>query len=64
MKDPTDLAKRASELKERAEHEQNQHVRERLLRMSGYYIEIAEHEAWLTSHPTSISSFGDMLTKK
>jgi len=64
MKDPAELTKRANELKERAEHEQDQHVRERLLRMSGYYIEIAEHETWLISHPTSISSIGDVLTKK
>jgi hypothetical protein len=64
MKDPADLTRRARELKDRAEREQDYHVRERLLRMSDYYIEIAEHEAWLTSHPTSIASFSDMLTKK
>jgi hypothetical protein len=64
MKDPAELAKRASELKQRAEAEQDEHIRERLLRMSGYYIEIAEHETWLISHPTSISSVGDVLTRK
>lgn len=64
MKDPAELTKRANELKERAEQEQDQRIRERLLRMAGYYIEIAEHETWLISHPTSISSIDDLLMKK
>lgn len=64
MKDPAELTKRAGELKERAGKEQDVEVRERLLRMSAYYVEIAEHESWLISHPTSISSLGAALTKK
>jgi len=64
MKDPAELTKRAGELKDRAGKEQDTHVRERLLRMSAYYVEIAEHESWLMSHPTSIASIGDVLIKK
>jgi hypothetical protein len=64
MKDPAELTKRASELKDRANKEEDTQVRERLLRMSAYYIEIAEHESWLISHPTSIASLGDVLSKK
>jgi len=64
MKDPAELIKRASELKERADNEPDPEIRDRLLRMSGYYIEIAEHESWLLSHPISIASFGDILVKK
>ncbi|MBY0381588.1 MAG: hypothetical protein K2W78_06700 [Xanthobacteraceae bacterium] len=64
MKDPTELTKRARELKERADDEQDTEIRERLLRMSAYYIEIAEHESWLLSHPTSVTSFTDILIRK
>jgi len=54
-----ELAKRAAELKEHAVREPDPQVRDRLLRMAGYYVEIAEHEAWLASHPTSIASLGE-----
>jgi hypothetical protein len=46
MTDPSDLLRRASELTEQADHEENIDIRERLLRMAQYYIHIAESEEW------------------
>ncbi|WP_170978724.1 hypothetical protein [Afipia massiliensis] len=53
MTDPSDLIRRASELTERADHEDDPETRERLLRMAAYYVQIAESEEWLAAHPTS-----------
>ncbi|MBR2121123.1 MAG: hypothetical protein V4458_06505 [Pseudomonadota bacterium] len=64
MTDPSDLIRRASELTERADHEDDIETRDRLLRMAAYYVQIAESEEWLAAHPASIASFGDVLTKK
>lgn len=64
MTDPSDLIRRASELTERADHEEDVETRERLLRMATYYVQIAESEEWLAAHPTSIASIGDVLVKK
>ena len=64
MTDPSELIRRASELTERADHEENVETRERLLRMATYYVQIAESEEWLAAHPTSISSISDGLAKK
>ncbi|MBX9710540.1 MAG: hypothetical protein K2X60_05850 [Xanthobacteraceae bacterium] len=63
MTDPSDLIRRASELSERADHEENIETRDRLLRMAAYYVSIAESEEWLAAHPASIASVGDLLKK-
>lgn len=47
MTDPNDLMRRAVELTETAEQLDDPAVRDRLLRMAGYYASIAEHERWL-----------------
>lgn len=64
MTDPSDLIRRASELTERADHEDDIETRERLLRMAAYYVQIAESEEWLAAHPTAIASVGDVMIKK
>ena len=53
MTDPSDLMRRAAELTDRADHEENIEIRDRLLRMTAYYVEIAESEEWLSAHHTS-----------
>jgi len=64
MTDPSDLLRRAAELSERADHEEDIEVRDRLLRMAAHYVHIAESEEWLTAHPTSIeSATGAVLNK-
>ncbi len=64
MIDPSDLLRRAAELTERADQEEDVETRERLLRMAHFYAEIAENEQWLAAHPASIDSLTKVLTPK
>ena len=63
MTDPADLLRRAAELTDRADHEDNVEIRDRLLRMAAYYVQIAQSEEWLAAHPTSIESVTGLFTK-
>jgi hypothetical protein len=56
MTDPSDLMLRAAELTDRADHEESIEIRDRLLRMAAYYVQIAENEEWLSAHQTSRGS--------
>jgi len=56
MTDPSDLMRRAAELTDRADHEESIEIRDRLLRMAAYYVQIAESEEWLSAHQTSRGS--------
>jgi hypothetical protein len=49
MTDPSELLRRAAELTDRADHEENIEVRDRLLRMAAHYVDIAQSEEWQTS---------------
>ncbi|NGX99603.1 MAG: hypothetical protein G4V63_31780 [Candidatus Afipia apatlaquensis] len=64
MTDPSDLIRRASELTERADHEDDVETRDRLLRIAAYYVQIAESEEWLAAHPASVASLSDFLVKR
>jgi hypothetical protein len=64
MIDPSDLIRRASELTEHADREDDPGTRQRLLRMASYYVEIAESEAWAAAHPTSMASVSEVFVKK
>ena len=44
MIDPSELLRRAAELTERADQEEDVETRERLLRMAHFYAQIAESE--------------------
>jgi hypothetical protein len=59
MTDPSDLLRRASELTDRADHEEDIEV----MRMAAHYVHIAESEEWLAAHPTSITSVTELLNK-
>jgi hypothetical protein len=63
MTDPSDLMRRAAELTDRADHEDNIEARDRLLRMAAHYANIAESEEWLAAHPISIASVTGLLDK-
>lgn len=63
MTDPSDLFRRAAELTDRADHEENAEVRDRLLRMAAHYVHIARSEEWLAAHPTSLASVIGFLNK-
>ena len=56
MTDPADLIRRAAELTDQADHEESIEIRDRLLRMAAYYVQIAESEEWLSAHHTSRGS--------
>jgi hypothetical protein len=56
MTDPADLMRRAAELTDQADHEESIEIRDRLLRMAAYYVQIAESEEWLSAHHTSRGS--------
>jgi hypothetical protein len=64
MTDPSDLIKRASELTDRASHEGDVEVRDRLLRMAAGYAKIAQSEQWLAAHPTSIASVTGLFNRQ
>jgi hypothetical protein len=64
MIDPSELLRRAAELTERADHEEDIETRERLLRMAHYYVQIAESQEWLAAHPPSVASLTNVLTPK
>lgn len=49
MTDPADLLRRADALSKQSESEPDPQVRERLLRMSAYYTEIAQLEESLAN---------------
>jgi hypothetical protein len=63
MTDPADLLRRASELTDQADHEQDIEIRDRLLRMAAHYVQIAESEEWLAAHPVSVESPSELLTR-
>jgi hypothetical protein len=63
MTDPSDLLRRASELTDRADHEENIEIRDRLLRMAAHYVHIAVSEERLAAHPTSIASETGLFKK-
>jgi hypothetical protein len=61
--DPTELLRRAAELTERADHEEDIETREQLLRIS-LYVQLAESQEWLAAHPPSVASLRNVLTPK
>lgn len=63
MTDPTELLRRAAELTERADHEEDIETREQLLRIS-LYVQLAESQEWLAAHPPSVASLRNVLTPK
>jgi hypothetical protein len=61
--DPSELLRRAAELTERADHEEDIETREQLLRIS-LYVQLAESQEWLAAHPPSVASLRNVLTPK
>jgi hypothetical protein len=63
MTDPAELLRRAAELNDWADNEEDVEVRDRLLKMADYYERIARKEEWQAAHPTSIASLTGLLNK-
>ena len=64
MTDPSALIRPASELTEHADHEDDPKTCQHLLRMAAYYVEIAQTEEWVATHPASIASITEVFVKK
>jgi hypothetical protein len=63
MIDRSDLIRQANDLKERAEHETDETLRERLMRMVHHYQHLAESQTWSEAHPADAAALGDVFVK-
>jgi len=63
MTDRSDLIRRAGELRQQAEGEADQTIRDRLTRMADHYMHLAESQNWSEAHPADASSLGEVFTK-
>ena len=63
MLDPSDLIDRANELRQQADHESDQGIRDRLIRMADTYVHLAESESWAKAHPASAAALGEVFLK-
>jgi len=63
MADSLALIRRAGELRDWAEHEADESVRSRLMRMADHYDHLAESQRWSEAHPPDVKALGDLLTK-
>jgi hypothetical protein len=64
MADRSDLIRKANQLREQAQHEGDEPIRRRLLRMADYYARLADSQSWSEAHPPSVAALGDMFTKR
>jgi hypothetical protein len=63
MLDPSDLVDRANQLRQQADRESDQGIRDRLIRMADTYVHLAESENWAKAHPASAASLADVFVK-
>jgi hypothetical protein len=63
MLDPSDLVDRANQLRQQADRETDQGIRDRLIRMADTYVHFAESENWAKAHPASAASLADVFVK-
>lgn len=63
MVDSSVLVRRASELRDWAEHESNETIRSQLMSMADHYQHLAESQNWSKAHPPNVSELSDLLTK-
>jgi hypothetical protein len=61
MTDRSDLIQRADDLRKHAEHEADESVRARLIRMADYYVHLAESNASAEAHPVTVASISDVF---
>jgi hypothetical protein len=59
-----DLIQRANELKQQAELEPDETIRDRLIRMAQHYNHLAESQLWSEAHPPTIAALSDVLVKR
>jgi hypothetical protein len=63
MVDSTVLMRRASDLRDWAEHEADETIRGQLMSMADHYQHLAETQGWAKAHPPDVSELSDLFTK-
>ena len=63
MVDKSALIREADELRRKAEHEADENVRGRLMRMADHYVHLAESQRWSEAHPPDVAALTELLTK-
>jgi hypothetical protein len=60
----SDLIQQANQLKQQAESESDETIRDRLIRMAEHYNHLAESQSWSEAHPPTVAALSDMLSKR
>jgi len=61
MTDSAELIKEAEALAKSAEHETNEKIRQRLLRMAEHYRHLADSKNWSANHPPTPGALAELL---
>jgi len=64
MTDRSDLVRRADDLRRKAEHEPDEALRSRLIRMADHYVHLADSQSWSETHPADVASLSQLFTKR
>jgi hypothetical protein len=64
MTDRSNLSRQANELRQQAELEADEQIRDRLLRMADHYAHLAESQADSEAHPPGPESLAEIFTKR
>jgi hypothetical protein len=64
MADRSDLIREANRLRQQAQHEGDETIRRRLIRMADHYDHLADSQSWSEAHPTSVAALGEVFTKR
>jgi two-component sensor histidine kinase len=64
MIDRSELIRQANELRQQAELEADENIRNRLLSMAERYVHLAESETWSEAHPADAVSLSEVFTKR
>ncbi|MGA7803858.1 hypothetical protein [Bradyrhizobium sp.] len=64
MADRSDLIREANQLREQAQHEADEELRGRLLRMANHYTHLADSLNWSEAHPATVAALGEMFMKR
>lgn len=64
MTEHNDLVRRADELRQQAETENDQTIRDRLVRMAEHYTHLADSQTQAHARAPNVASLGEMLTRR
>jgi hypothetical protein len=59
-----DLIQHANELRQQAEFEADETIRDRVVRMAEHYNHLAESQSWSEAHLPNVASLSGLLTKR